>query len=227
VNDAENFNKNSLLLIFPQGLPFTWSINSKLRFRHWIEKWKIRRLVLNEEKVTMLVKDWSVHPKKWQTKLGGGGGGTERLRDFAQLSLSLYGETSLKTAILILAAIRTWNLSWEVSFLHQVLWGCEAYPMRTVKAARTVLLSQYGPSWCVSCAQIIFTVELQKEMVTWFVISHWPKGSVVTPCYFMVWLGMTDCPLALWRRSSSKCYLRIQSVRQREHHSSPLERSTG
>jgi hypothetical protein len=29
------------------------------------------------------------------------------------------------------------------------------------------------------------------------------------------------------KRSSSKCYLRIQSVPQREHHTSPLQRSTG
>jgi hypothetical protein len=34
-------------------------------------------------------------------------------------------------------------------------------------------------------------------------------------------------PLTLWRRSLSKCYLRIQSVPQREHHTSPLQRSTG
>jgi hypothetical protein len=33
--------------------------------------------------------------------------------------------------------------------------------------------------------------------------------------------------LTLWRRSLSKCYLRIQSVPQREHHTSPLQRSTG
>jgi hypothetical protein len=33
--------------------------------------------------------------------------------------------------------------------------------------------------------------------------------------------------LTLWSRSSSKCYLRIQSVPQREHHTSPLQRSTG
>jgi hypothetical protein len=31
----------------------------------------------------------------------------------------------------------------------------------------------------------------------------------------------------LCRRSLSKCYLRIQSVPQREHHTSPLQRSTG
>jgi hypothetical protein len=31
----------------------------------------------------------------------------------------------------------------------------------------------------------------------------------------------------LWRRSSFKCYLRIQSVPQREHHTWPLQRSTG
>jgi hypothetical protein len=30
----------------------------------------------------------------------------------------------------------------------------------------------------------------------------------------------------LWRRSLSKCYLRIQSVPQREHHTSPLQRSS-
>jgi hypothetical protein len=36
-----------------------------------------------------------------------------------------------------------------------------------------------------------------------------------------------EVSLTLWRRSSSKCYLRIQSVPQREHHTSPLQRSTG
>jgi hypothetical protein len=34
-------------------------------------------------------------------------------------------------------------------------------------------------------------------------------------------------PLALRLQSSSKCYLRIQSVPQREHNTSPLQRSTG
>jgi hypothetical protein len=33
--------------------------------------------------------------------------------------------------------------------------------------------------------------------------------------------------LTFWNRSSSKCYLRIQSVPQREHYTSPLQRSTG
>jgi hypothetical protein len=33
--------------------------------------------------------------------------------------------------------------------------------------------------------------------------------------------------LTLWSRSSSTFYLRIQSVPQREHHTSPLQRSTG
>jgi hypothetical protein len=32
--------------------------------------------------------------------------------------------------------------------------------------------------------------------------------------------------LTLWRRSLSKCYLRIQPVPQREHHSAPLQRSS-
>jgi hypothetical protein len=32
--------------------------------------------------------------------------------------------------------------------------------------------------------------------------------------------------LTLLSRSLSKCYLRIQSVPQREHHTSPLQRST-
>jgi hypothetical protein len=33
--------------------------------------------------------------------------------------------------------------------------------------------------------------------------------------------------LTLWSRSSSKCYLRTQSVPQREHHTSPLQRLNG
>jgi hypothetical protein len=37
----------------------------------------------------------------------------------------------------------------------------------------------------------------------------------------------TKChALTFWSRSSSKCYLRIQSVPQREHNTSPLQRST-
>jgi hypothetical protein len=33
--------------------------------------------------------------------------------------------------------------------------------------------------------------------------------------------------LTIWSRSTSKCYLRIRSVPQREHQTSPLQRSTG
>jgi hypothetical protein len=39
--------------------------------------------------------------------------------------------------------------------------------------------------------------------------------------------GSFQAGLTLWSRSSSKCYLRIQSVPQREHYTSPLQRSTG
>jgi hypothetical protein len=35
------------------------------------------------------------------------------------------------------------------------------------------------------------------------------------------------CVSTLWSRSPSKCYLRIQSVPEREHHTSPLQKSTG
>jgi hypothetical protein len=42
-----------------------------------------------------------------------------------------------------------------------------------------------------------------------------------------VYTDVNNSWLTLWRRSSSKCYLRIQSVPQREHHTSPLQRSTG
>jgi hypothetical protein len=59
----------------------------------------------------------------------------------------------------------------------------------------------------------------------------------VTPCCSMPkikpqflpasWTAGTALTLTLWSRSSSKCYLRIQSVPQREHHTSPLQRSTG
>jgi hypothetical protein len=40
-----------------------------------------------------------------------------------------------------------------------------------------------------------------------------------------IWILSTG--LTLWSRNSSKWYLRIQSVPQREHHTSPLQRSTG
>jgi hypothetical protein len=36
---------------------------------------------------------------------------------------------------------------------------------------------------------------------------------------------LTSLSASLWSRSSSKCYLRIQSVPQRKHHTSPLQRS--
>jgi hypothetical protein len=45
--------------------------------------------------------------------------------------------------------------------------------------------------------------------------------------FWLRYLVIQFNPLTLWRRSSSKCYLRIQSVPQREHHTSPLQRSTG
>jgi hypothetical protein len=38
---------------------------------------------------------------------------------------------------------------------------------------------------------------------------------------------ITLIPLTLWRRSPSTFYLGVQSVPQREHHTSPLQRSTG
>jgi hypothetical protein len=40
-------------------------------------------------------------------------------------------------------------------------------------------------------------------------------------------IGSLESLLTLWSRSSSKCYLRIQSAPQRKHHTSPLQRSTG
>jgi hypothetical protein len=43
------------------------------------------------------------------------------------------------------------------------------------------------------------------------------------PSYYTLY---SLCALTLWRRSLSKCYLRIQSVLQREHQTSPLHRST-
>jgi hypothetical protein len=53
-------------------------------------------------------------------------------------------------------------------------------------------------------------------------IFYWLWQYVCTPSRSFYQLLLT-----LWRRSSSKCYLRIQSVPQREHHTSPLQRSTG
>jgi hypothetical protein len=53
----------------------------------------------------------------------------------------------------------------------------------------------------------------------WELISTVQNEFVTRHCEFRL--------LTLWSRSSYKCYLRIQSVPQREHHTSPLQRSTG
>jgi hypothetical protein len=51
--------------------------------------------------------------------------------------------------------------------------------------------------------------------------NRWIK-TTTSQAYIIFWNGWT-----LWNRSLFKCYLRIQSVPQREHHTSPLQRSTG
>jgi hypothetical protein len=53
----------------------------------------------------------------------------------------------------------------------------------------------------------------------WYI--YWFSSSLFT-CW-----QQTKGQLTLWRRSSSKFYLRIQSVPKREHHTSPLQTSTG
>jgi hypothetical protein len=54
-------------------------------------------------------------------------------------------------------------------------------------------------------------------------------AKVIMNCGYQLvcWKEIYAAYLTLWSRSSSKCYLRIQSVPQREHHTSPLQRSTG
>jgi hypothetical protein len=51
----------------------------------------------------------------------------------------------------------------------------------------------------------------------------WPRTLITTHHTYVCF----NSALTLWRRSLSKCYLRIQSVPQREHHTSQLQRSTG
>jgi hypothetical protein len=57
-----------------------------------------------------------------------------------------------------------------------------------------------------------------KAVSTHFLLSTNAQAWPIT-VWFVLWI--------IWRRSLSKCYLRIQSVPQREHHTSPLQRSTG
>jgi hypothetical protein len=71
-----------------------------------------------------------------------------------------------------------------------------------------------------------------------WVVSYTPRPGFTpwkrTPCTHCTegWRHYTPCSiyatatiwdLAPWRRSLSKCYLRIQSVPQREHHTSPIK----
>jgi hypothetical protein len=58
---------------------------------------------------------------------------------------------------------------------------------------------------------------------------HVQLSSTFTPPKYFIRRFFPFCRirLTLWSRSSCKCYLRIQSVPQREHHTSPLQRSTG
>jgi hypothetical protein len=61
-------------------------------------------------------------------------------------------------------------------------------------------------------------------------VKTFSKQSAVTLALSNGWNLRHEKPriaAGVWSRSSSKCYLRIQSVPQREHHTSPLQRSTG
>jgi hypothetical protein len=65
-------------------------------------------------------------------------------------------------------------------------------------------------------------------------ISIWTKGLPQNLAFEYFHFSVCGNPrtcfiiiLTPWSRSLSKCYLRIQPVPQREHHTSPLQRSTG
>jgi hypothetical protein len=74
----------------------------------------------------------------------------------------------------------------------------------------------------VICTCIYFVPETNRDCDEQY-YKHWCSINDV------VFIRMNFMDLTLWRRSlsNSKCYLRIQSVPQREHHTSSLQRSTG
>jgi hypothetical protein len=64
----------------------------------------------------------------------------------------------------------------------------------------------------------------------WTMILHFLILWTSKIWHFSAWTqycSLCSAGRTLWRQSVSKCYLRIQSVPQREHQTSPLQRSTG
>jgi membrane protein YdbS with pleckstrin-like domain len=85
-----------------------------------------------------------------------------------------------------------------------------------------------GPSMARYWAQTIWTAAYGRAVAVVILIDC--RGICPQSITWHVWRNTHSVKLTTltpWRRSSSKCYLRIQSVPQREHHTSPLQRSTG
>jgi hypothetical protein len=73
----------------------------------------------------------------------------------------------------------------------------------------------------ISYVKVRFNINIQ----VWVPDGYFPEKTIFQ--WSSVIMNQYGYELTLWRWSLSKCYLRIQSVPQREHQTSPLQRSTG
>jgi hypothetical protein len=78
--------------------------------------------------------------------------------------------------------------------------------LKTVKQINTAKVMK---EWMRKCLYVSYCADSYNDCEGWLGKNVYPQ------------------PVTLSSRSSSKCYLRIQSVPQREHHTSPLHTSTG
>jgi hypothetical protein len=95
--------------------------------------------------------------------------------------------------------------------------GQRSISCRLTSEERALLSIGYEAVW----TQSLFGLSVRKKSFT-------PVGYRTPAVQPVAELLVIDhMSLTLWRRGSSKCYLRIQSVPQREHQTSPLQRSSG
>jgi hypothetical protein len=138
------------------------------------------------------------------------------------ISLSLYVQRVCQICVTPTASQRYWSRG-SHTFIDYAPLKCFMNFVPLCRFHSTVILHPHISleGWIV-CPLI---PAVQRRRLT---LSTWPSSKVPPAGRGIGRLEFAkENLLTLWSRSSSKCYLRIQSVYQREHHTSPLQRSTG
>jgi hypothetical protein len=120
--------------------------------------------------------------------------------------------------------------------LYWLSYPAHPHIIRVVKSRGRRWTGNVARMWAIWTACKIFVWNSEEkdhlELIVLVLVAEWSRAvhllwswirvSVAARVFVLVVLLLT-----LWSLSSSKCYLRIQSLPQREHHTSPLQRSTG